>query len=1049
MIENNDNEIIDESLALKKQLGFVGLQLMALNENIEEQNQRDEYNRSSDFERDIDDPFGMHSQTMQSLRLSNDGYKDFSPLINTMQQWRDEDAMYDSRNELSPMVSSIYDQSQNLGVTTRDDRQDGDDLLNDNIDPNQFFSPLISTMMRWRREDARSELIKRRTLEYHFDNLAQALADGGGGNRIMEILRRWQRDFFWNLGKTIASGMIGALKAAGGLLVDAMKFVGNSFKSVLFGTKEPNSVEHQILRAVKQQTEFFMTGKIDLTKSLMDKLHRSGIVGTALGGVRNAIAGTLGVTKARHQSNVIDSATIKRPKTAEEQEWEREVKAARSFTQKFTDVIKSAKESVQDSMSARLFSDDVVKYGSISPISQPKSQNNPSGDAWDNNQDTSEGSFFTRTVDVVRAGIDTSNFAKSSYGGEQLLAIAKISQVNIDLMNAINNQAMKLGAVHNTAETIKDVLERSNSIDNQENDIASILSRVSETNRDDNDRSNELIVSRFERIGQNINDTFNSSRESDRKYSENNIRALDSLRTVIAYANHQDALIQERESIVERIRSDEQLDLLDDIASSNSSIIRHTRATASEVNKHRRQALFGKILGGIMSAVSGIVSMVGSLGTMALGILGLKKILGKGKIATAATATAATAAATGGWKTKAKIAVGTIGAIGAALSKKGIVSGFKKIGELGGILATQVKTNGFKASLIKLGDVVKGIDKNAVKNAATAAMAGTGVAAKESVKIAKNVMTDRKAIRVAEAAAVKKAAPIVPPAAAAAASTAAPAVKKKGMFGGTGAKVGGALIAGVVLDKVVNETDEYTKTGAFARIIQTGVEGMAVGQIAGAGVGAGVGALAGGVGAIPGAVVGSKIGALVGGAGGLIKGTYDNWKGITSSSKRPDVLEKDVTPVDGFVDNPQDRNMVGKIVSENTQATITGQQQPLEGVKSAIQTPHNADGTSKIIDANNRNELWAKPHNRDEGVGDSTGILQAVQEKIAMPLDYVKNLYGDTVKLANDTIEKLSEGNTLTKEMSTTLKEMLTKMDETGGEGSPFGNSSDASLSGF
>lgn len=119
---------------------------------------------------------------------------------------------------------------------------------------------------------------------------------------------------------------------------------------------------------------------------------------------------------------------------------------------------------------------------------------------------------------------------------------------------------------------------------------------------------------------------------------------------------------------------------------------------------------------------------------------------------------------------------------------------------------------------------------------------------------------------------------------------------------------------------------------------------------------------------------------------------------------------------------------------------------------SRIRSPHHTventdiDGSSKIKNAANQNELWAQP-TMEEPKQDNVGVLRALQESISLPMDYMKELYNSLEKVGIETIGKLTEGNEINKEVAKTLKEMSTKLEST--EMSPFGNMSDPTLGRF
>lgn len=858
-----DNDV-DEERQLRKQLGLLGSQMMNLNETIYEMNQN---NRSDSY-----DDLGGYDQYQSFGRYDDDV---IDSATDDIRGYRDD-------------IRGYHDQLENTPIRA---------VLEEHEDES-YFSPLIAVLNRHKHENDLREQVKRRSLELHFGNIMGALStnDRDNSGQLLVTLRRWYNDFLWNLSR-----------AAVGLMAGAVKSMFKSVYTGLFGTsgilnliglgKDTETDTQKIVKAIEQQTEYFMTGKIDQTKGLLKRLRQYGLIGSAVRGTANLAMSAVGLGRERYQESVIDKAAgVKRDTTGQSK--------ARQYTDKMADFVR-----------AKTYSDDTVKYGTISQIPQVGTTQ------------SEESPFQTMMGELLK----------------QHLTVTEDIYQAVDVKHARRN-----------SDTIRSYGA--------------------------------------------MNDSFVASAKTE-------------------------TLERERQATLEKDRFEASMLRLEHGEKYQSEIVKYTKLTAKETGRHRRQAFFQRMLGGVGRLLTGLATL-GT--TIVTGIAGLVwKIMKKGgaKVATGATAGVTAAAKSG----KLKYILGGIVAVAGALSKKGLIEGVKKLATGITVVGKDISKKGVKGSAKSVVEAAKGITKTDLKAAAVATAVAAGSVYKGAKKTVGDTLGQRAATRAGQVNTSRttdmgRTGTPQP-------STAPVQTGKKKMGGGV--KLGAGILGAVALDQAVNMTDEKSKTGGAARTASAGAGGYFTGGIVGALIGGIVGAVkggivglaAGGVGAIPGAIAGGlaggatgyKAGSIVGGVGGTLKGIHDNKDALTGKAMA------DITP---------------------TASTDDGR------VKSPHHTVENTDidGSSKIKNAANQNELWAKP-TMDEPKDENVGVLKALQESIAMPLDYVKDLYSSMEKVGLETIGKLTEGNEINKEVARTLKEMSVKLDAS--ESSPFGNMIDPMLGKF
>lgn len=124
------------------------------------------------------------------------------------------------------------------------------------------------------------------------------------------------------------------------LFADAVGSVTGSLfsitKALLFGGEEKTlSIQEKILKAIKEQTEFFMRGSIDRSKSLFSRFISGGLIGGSAKLIGRGLLKTLGISESVAQ--------------------ERELQKSKGQT--------NLKRGFYGSLSDMIFGDELVKYG--------------------------------------------------------------------------------------------------------------------------------------------------------------------------------------------------------------------------------------------------------------------------------------------------------------------------------------------------------------------------------------------------------------------------------------------------------------------------------------------------------------------------------------------------------------------------------------------------------------------------------------------------------------------------------------------------------------
>lgn len=313
----------DETVELRREMGTLGSHIHFLGESLRER-ENDDSETLMDNRRRVD----PYQQSVGHL-LRNQTIDSMKPLTEEVSGYRED-------------VRGFYKQLEDLEVTAVIEAGDEDENIG-------MLTPLIHVLARrWLEEDSR-EVVKRRTLDMQFGAVIEALyksassSAGWGMNRVLVTMRRWQRDFGYNMLRMSTTMITGAISKV--LSSFHNVFLGNQGILGLIGFgKDSKSVEEKILQAINRQTEFFLTGKIDLSRSFSEKLHEFGILGASLRGVGNLAMGAMGVGKKRHQDNVIETAA--------------DVDTSdRKITQK-----------IGDAISKQIYGDVITKYGKISQL---------------------------------------------------------------------------------------------------------------------------------------------------------------------------------------------------------------------------------------------------------------------------------------------------------------------------------------------------------------------------------------------------------------------------------------------------------------------------------------------------------------------------------------------------------------------------------------------------------------------------------------------------------------------------------------------------------
>lgn len=976
---------------LGRQMGLLGDRLMAVRETIEMQG----------FDTDSE---GFYDPRFNQQSLIGLDYSNLDSIGDDIRFFGEELQSFNN-----------YQQARESLTASAIDDPYSDTQIDQQEDDENFFTPLIAVLNRHKFENDSREVVKRRSLELHFGNIMGALADKekDSSGQLLVTLRRWYNDFAWNLSR-----------ATIGLMAGAVKTIFSTAHSILFGKsgilgiiglgKDRKSETQRLIDAVEQQTEYFMTGKIDQTKGLVAQLRQHGLIGASVRGVGNIAMNSLGLGRELHQANEVDRA--KGVDNSDRGFWSR----------------------MNDRFSKFVYSDSTVKYGN-------HDRSDPLGDK------AKEKSSQQSDAPVGNA---PQNRAPLYFQSElPFLKEVATNTTNID-ENVRKNGTLMLSQMVMTGTNLTGVLETQ----------LNTFNGMYETVRQERD---ETVVNR------KMIHRDNESVTAAVKTAETNTEWREKLRLIIEEERHEGTTEQ---TLLQR----EQLEL----------ISKNTKDTALETRKHRRQAFFRRMLSGIGRLIVGIASIAASAISMLGGILGITKFLTRGK-AIAATTTAATVAKGGGIGSKLlgklKYAIGGIVAVGAVLSKKGAIKGLQGLVSVGKVAFETVKQKGFKGAAKSATDSIKEIDKTKLKSAAIAMGGAAIIAAKKTKDVVFGTLKQRKADLLktqaetasasAKAAASASAKESVKGAAAGKTAEretrrkarsaqmerdSSSPIKEKGRKTG-GVKTLGKLGGALAISGIAAVTDEKTKVGGAARTAETAATGHFIGGLLGAivgGIAGGIGGVVagGGFASVPmalagigaGGAKGWAIGSKLGLAGGAIKGAYDNKDALTGKAledakakeKTDGLITKDIRDASG----QEDINAPAPITSP------TEQQSPLidksdRGVVSPHHTPLNTDidGSSKIKNAGGKNALWAKP-TMDEPSEIKT-TLTAIQESISMPLDYIKNTYDDLTKVAGETVDKLTEGNEISKAMAKTMKEMADKMSS--GGGSPFSSMGDPTIGAF
>lgn len=982
-MDDNEYEYDDQArddVYLGRQMGLLGDRLTAVREAIESQNvESDEFEQTG------------RNDTYQSL-ISRD-YSNLDSIGDDIRFFGEELQSFNNYNQSVSNIASVERDTYD----TMGDMEVGED--------ENFFTPLIAVLNRHKFENDSREVVKRRSLELHFGNIMGALADKekDSSGQLLVTLRRWYNDFAWNLSR-----------ATIGLMAGAIKNIFATANSILFGKsgilgiiglgKDKKTDSQRIVDAIKEQTEFFMTGKIDQTRGLLAQLRQHGLIGGAARGIGNVAMNTLGLGRELHQANERDRA-------------QGVDNSDRGFFSR-----------MNDQFSKFVYDDTIVKYGNHdrqNPLNEKRAKSDEVGET------VLPPLYFQNELSYLK------DVATNS---------SKIDE------NVQKNGSMLLTQMISTQMRMNGILET------QLNTFTGMYETV--RNDVDNTSTDRKMANR------GTTETIAAIKTADV-----NTEWREKLRLIVEDERHE-------ENSEQSVLTQEQLEL----------ISKNTKDTALETRKHRRQAFFRQMLSGIGRLIMGVASVAASAISMLGGILGITKFLTRGKAATTA-AKAATVAGAGGIGSKLmgklKYAIGGIVAVGAVLSKKGVIKGLQGLVSVGKVALGAVKEKGVKGATKSAVDAIKSIDKSKLKSAAFAVGGAAVVAAKKTKDVVFGTLKQRKAdllkTQAETAAASAKAAAsasakesVKGGAKASERRTRSKAraaqmerdsnspIKEKGRKSGgvkTLGKIGGAL----AISGVAAMTDEKTKVGGAARTAETAASGHFIGGLLGAivgGIAGGIGGVVagGGVGSIPMAIAGIgaggakgwAIGSKLGLAGGAIKGAYDNKDALTgkaledakAKAKTDGLITKDIRDASGQDDI-------------NAPAPITSpieQQSPLidksdRGAVSPHHTPLNTDidGSSKIKNAGGKNALWAKP-TMDEPSEIKT-TLTAIQESISMPLDYIKNTYDELTKVTGETVDKLTEGNEISKAMAKTMKEMADKMSS--GGGSPFSSMGDPSIGAF
>lgn len=972
-------------LNMQKQLGFLSLQMMKLNNTLNDDNDDELFDKSSVF------------QSMGQW----DGDKEQA--LDVMRSYRDDVQGFYSKLDDVEVVAKLEDDSVFRPISNVSDIS-GDIQREDYGTEDSTIGDVIQLMRRYKDDKDSLETTKRRTLLAHFEELNNTIRSSSGGgdsfSGFATTLRSWSRDFTWMLSRFLFKNTLSLVKGIAGSVYSAA--LGKQGLLGLVGLgKDRSTVEEKILKAIKQQTEFFMTGKIDLGRGLFDKIKEFGLIGATLRGAGNIGLDAVGLGKERHQTNIIEKAAGLS-------------KEEKTYNSKIANFI-----------SKTIYDDVSVKHGNISRIEAP------------------QGNLF----EVM---------------SKQLGIITDIRDVMTTLSSTIER------AVNAT--------------------VGGASSPIGGGLHGDNSVNSKTSVSTI----RELRDITELQREETRTYVAGSDRLTTSIITGDAAARRSTETNNQRTSLVDKVRYEETVSSREETNESLKDVIKYTEATAAETKKHRKQAFFQKIMGGVARIVSGIISIGASLVTMVGSLLGLGKLFrGKAGVGAVGAAGAAVAGASGG---KLKAAIATIGAVGLALGRKGIVSGIVKVAEVGASVGKSVIQKGLKGSITGVVETIKNINKNDLKNAAIA----TAVGAAAIFRGAKGVVTETLSKRPKVAPTATSGGDTTGGVTGVGAATNGAATVSKPKTGGLKMAAGG-IAANLALGAVVNNTDKDSRVGASARAAETAVDGYFTGSLIGGLVGGIAGAIKGGlIGAVPGAIAGGvagmalgfKTGGAVGGVAGVGKGLYENREGIINgkpktdsklTDSKPDAFKSSSTNVDDLkADKTQDTRspLMASLAAAGTSFAvgtntilnsalsgakdITGAAGAALGYKTgniisqqpndpSIKSPHHTrqsqdiDGSKKIKDASGRNDLWAKPTIEVEK--NDSGLLKAIQETISMPVDYIKDLYADLTKSNAETVGKLVEGNEISKEVVKTLKEMSVKLDAV--EGSPFASMGDPSLSGF
>jgi hypothetical protein len=92
-------------------------------------------------------------------------------------------------------------------------------------------------------------------------------------------------------------------------------FLGSKLREILFGRKEKElSVNEKILNAIHDQTEFFMTGGVDKTKSTFDRIIKEGLIGYSIKSVGRGILSSIGISETTAQQREMQKSLGQRAK---------------------------------------------------------------------------------------------------------------------------------------------------------------------------------------------------------------------------------------------------------------------------------------------------------------------------------------------------------------------------------------------------------------------------------------------------------------------------------------------------------------------------------------------------------------------------------------------------------------------------------------------------------------------------------------------------------------------------------------------------------------